>query len=343
MPWYDGPPLLYHLEHVHIASDRNLIDARFPVQWVIRPGVDEHHDFRGYAGQVAGGVLRAGDDVVVLPSGDRTRIASIETFDGPVAEAFPTMSVTIRLEDDLDVSRGDLLCRPQNRPLVERDVDAMLCWMSETPSAPGGRYVVKHATRATRGVLTTLLHRIDVDTLHRDDAAERLQLNEIGRVNLRTAAPLTFDPYARNRTTGSFILIDETTNDTVAAGMVLGAAARDDLAAQGTLTREARWQRLGLRGATVRLIGEDVVPVAEALELRLVEAGVAAYIAEGVHAAALADAGLVVLVADGDDTLRETHAHAGLELIEAEVEGDPQADVDRVWALLAGRGLVSAG
>jgi bifunctional enzyme CysN/CysC len=223
MPWYDGPPLLYHLEHVHIASDRNLIDARFPVQWVIRPGTDEHHDFRGYAGQVAGGVLRPGDDVLVLPSGDRSRIASVETFDGPVEEAFPPMSVTVRLEDDLDVSRGDLICRPQNRPLVERDLDAIVCWTHETPSTTGGRYVVKHTTRTTRGVLSELLHRIDVDTLHRDEEAPALGLNDIGRITLRTAAPLAFDPYRRNRTTGSFLLIDEATNDTVAAGMILGA------------------------------------------------------------------------------------------------------------------------
>src|SRR3712207_4002130 len=188
MPWYDGPPLLYHLEHVHIASDRNLIDPRFPVQWVVRPGEAasaELHDYRGYAGQIAGGILRKGDEVVVLPSGEHSRIAGIDTFEGEVEEAFAPMSVTVRLEDDVDVSRGDMLARPHNRPLLERDLDAMVCWMSETPSRPNGRYVIKHTTRSTRAVISDLLHRIDVDTLHRDEDATHLHLNdiEIGRAH----------------------------------------------------------------------------------------------------------------------------------------------------------------
>src|SRR3712207_6555973 len=260
MPWYDGPPLLYHLEHVHIASDRNLIDPRFPVQWVVRPGTAqdaERHDYRGYAGQVAGGVFRAGDDVLVLPSGARSRVAAVDTYDGGSEEAFAPMSVTLRLEDDLDVSRGDLICRPQNRPLLERDVDAMVCWMSETSMESGGRYVVKHTTRTTRAVVTEVLHRIDVDTLHRDEAADRLELNDIARLTLRTAVPLALHPYRRNRTTGSFILIDEATNDTVAAGMLLGAApkANDVTWDAGELTRERRWSALGKRGATLWFTG----------------------------------------------------------------------------------------
>jgi bifunctional enzyme CysN/CysC len=227
MPWYQGPTLLHHLEHVHIASDRNYRDARFPVQWVIRPGAVgrdsdyEHHDFRGYAGQVAGGILRAGDEIVVLPAGTRSKIRTIETFDGPVEEAYPPMSVTLTLEDELDISRGDVLARPHNRPELERRVDATICWMSEKASQRRGRYLLKHMTKATRAVLDDVLYRIDVDTLHRDETAETLDLNEIGRVTLRTAAPLAFDSYARNRATGSFILIDESTNDTVGAGMVL--------------------------------------------------------------------------------------------------------------------------
>jgi bifunctional enzyme CysN/CysC len=225
MAWYEGPPLLAHLEEVHIASDRNLIDARFPVQYVIRPNSDEHHDFRGYAGQVAGGVLRPGDDVVVLPSGMRTTIASIDSYDGPVEEAFPPMSVTIRLSDDIDVSRGDLICRPGNQPHVAQALEAMVCWMADRPLAPGSRYRVEHTTRSARAVVRELRYRLDVNTLHRDEAAHRLAVNEIGRVTLGTGSPLAFDEYRRNRATGSFILIDEATNATAGAGMILGPAA----------------------------------------------------------------------------------------------------------------------
>ena len=221
MPWYDGPSLLYHLEHVHIASDRNLVDARFPVQWVIRPMSDAHHDYRGYAGEVASGVFRKGDEVVVLPSGIETRVAGIETFDGPLEEAFPPLSVTLLLEDDVDVSRGDMICRPQNRPIEARDVDAMVCWMSERPLQPSGRYRIKHTTRTVLAKADELRYRIDVNTLHRHEEATGLSLNEIGRLRLRLSSPLFLDEYRRNRNTGSFILIDESTNDTVGAGMVL--------------------------------------------------------------------------------------------------------------------------
>ncbi|HUF33539.1 MAG TPA: GTP-binding protein [Acidimicrobiales bacterium] len=221
MDWYEGGSLLHHLEEVHIASDRNMIDVRFPVQYVIRPRDDAHHDYRGYAGTVAGGVLKPGDDVVVLPSGLPTTITAIDTADGPVAEAFSPMSVTIRLADDLDVGRGDMICRPHNRPDVSQDIDATLCWMAETPMQLRGKYTVKHTTRVARAMVSELSYRLDVNTLHRDESASTLGLNEIGRVSLRTTVPLLHDAYRRNRTTGSFILIDEVTNATVAAGMIL--------------------------------------------------------------------------------------------------------------------------
>jgi sulfate adenylyltransferase subunit 1 len=221
MPWYDGPALLHHLEHVHIASDRNLVDVRFPVQYVVRPQSSKYPDYRGYAGQVASGVLKPGDDVLVLPSGFTSQIASIETSDGPVAQAYPPMSVTVRLTDDLDVSRGDMLCRPHNAPRPTQDIDALVCWMDESaPLTPGRKYVVKHTTRSVRALVKELQYRLDVNTLHRDESAQALRLNEIGRVRLRTTLPLLADEYRRNRTTGGFILIDETTNRTVGAAMI---------------------------------------------------------------------------------------------------------------------------
>ncbi|MCW2676677.1 MAG: sulfate adenylyltransferase [Modestobacter sp.] len=221
MPWYEGTSLLHHLEELHIASDRNLIDARFPVQYVVRPFSGAHLDYRGYAGQVAGGVFKPGDDVVVLPSGLPSTIAAIETMDGPVDEAFAPMSVTIRLTDEIDISRGDMICRPNNQPAVSQDVDAMVCWMGDEPMRPGGKYAIKHTTRSARTMVKGLRYRLDVNTLHRDEQAPTLTLNEIGRLNLRVTAPLFTDPYRTNRTTGSFILVDEGTNATVAAGMVL--------------------------------------------------------------------------------------------------------------------------
>ncbi|ROP42987.1 sulfate adenylyltransferase subunit 1 [Pseudokineococcus lusitanus] len=223
-PWYEGPSLLHHLENVHVAGDRNLVDTRFPVQYVIRPQSGRHRDYRGYAGQVAGGVLRPGDEVMVLPSGLTTRIAGIDTADGPVAEAFPPMSVVVRLEDELDVSRGDMVCRPHNAPTPTQDVDAMVCWMDESaPLAPGRKYAVKHTTRSARAVVKEVQYRLDTDTLHRDESADRLGLNDIGRVRLRTTTPLLADEYRRNRTTGGFVLVDEATNRTVGAGMITSA------------------------------------------------------------------------------------------------------------------------
>jgi len=226
MPWYEGTSLLHHLENLHVASDRNLIDVRFPVQYVVRPQSDTWHDYRGYAGQVAGGVLRKGDQVMVLPSGFTSTIKSVETADGEVEEAYPPMSVTVRLEDDIDVSRGDMICRPTNAPNVSQDIDAMVCWMDETaPLRVGGKYFIKHTTRSARTIVKQLNYRLDVNTLHRDENAQALALNEIGRVQLRTTQPLMCDTYGRNRTTGGFILVDEATNRTVAAGMISDQAA----------------------------------------------------------------------------------------------------------------------
>jgi len=224
MPWYQGPTLLHHLETVRIAGDRNLTDWRFPVQWVVRPQNDDrHHDYRGYAGQVAGGVLRAGEEVVVLPSGRTTRIAGIDTFDGPLAEASPPQSVTLLLEDDLDVSRGDLIARAgeASPPTVARELDAIVCWMADAPLRAGARYAIKHTTRAVRGVVEAVDWHLDVETLQRVDNEDGLALNEIGHVRLRLSGPLAFDPYERNRDMGSFVLIDEASNDTVGAGLIV--------------------------------------------------------------------------------------------------------------------------
>ncbi|WP_406074870.1 sulfate adenylyltransferase subunit 1 [Micromonospora sp. NBC_01638] len=225
MPWYEGPSLLHHLERVHIASDRNLVDVRFPVQYVIRPQSTTVTDYRGYAGQVASGVLKPGDEVMVLPSGFTSRIAAVETADGPVPEAFPPMSVTVRLTDEIDISRGDLICRPNNAPAVAQDIEAMVCWMDETaPLRVGGRYAIKHTTRSARAIVRGLHYRLDINSLHRDESADELRLNEIGRVRLRTTVPLLADEYRRNRTTGGFVIIDEATNRTVGAAMIVEAS-----------------------------------------------------------------------------------------------------------------------
>ena len=220
MPWYDGPSLLHHLEHVHVASDRDLVDTRFPVQYVVRPKSDDFHDYRGYAGQVAGGVLKPGDDVLVLPSGFTSTITGIDLFDTEVSEAYPPMSVTVRLEHDLDVSRGDMICRPQNAPSPSQDIDAMICWMANEPLRPRQKLAIKHTTRGGRAMVKDIQYRLDVNTLHRDLETKELGLNEIGRVQLRTTVPLLCDSYEKNRTTGSFVLIDEATGVTVGGGMI---------------------------------------------------------------------------------------------------------------------------
>jgi bifunctional enzyme CysN/CysC len=299
MPWYQGPPLLYHLEHVHIASDRNLIDVRFPVQWVIRPRSGAGSDYRAYAGQVAGGVLRPGDDVVVLPSGQHSRIAGIDTFDGPVAEAFPPMSVALRLEDDIDVSRGSTIARAQNQPAVSSSFEALLCWMSEQPLSPQRRYLVKHTTRTASVSAIEMRYRIELDQLHRDESASTLELNDLGRVRMELSAPLVFDSYRRNKITGSLIVIDEATNETVAAGTILDTETevKDAPAAEprptqspnvkwqrSELTRRARWESLGHAGATIwftGLPGAGKSTIAGAVEERLVSAGRAAFLLDG--------------------------------------------------------------
>jgi bifunctional enzyme CysN/CysC len=225
MPWYHGGPLLETLEEIHVASDRNLIDARFPVQYVIRPHTMEHQDYRGYAGQIASGVFRPGDEVMVLPSGFTSTIASIDRFDGPLDEAPAGLSVVIRLNGEIDISRGDMICRPHNQPQVGQDIDAIVTWMSDSVTLrPGAKFAIKHTTKTARAMVKELQYRFDVSTLHRVDGATELTLNEIGRVTLRTTAPLFFDEYRKNRQTGSFILIDEDTNTTVGAGIIGGPA-----------------------------------------------------------------------------------------------------------------------
>jgi len=225
MGWYEGPTLLHHLEHVYIGSDRNLIDARFPVQYVVRPMSHEHHDYRGYAGQVASGIFRPGDEVLVLPSGFTTTVAGIDGYETSLDEAFPPMSVSIRLADDLDISRGDMLARPNNAPSATQDIDAMICWFSDRPLRAGAVYGIKHTTRAARAKVSDLTYRLDINTLHRDDTTQTFEMNDLGRVMLRTTAPLFVDEYRRNRVTGSFILVDESTLETVGGGMILGASS----------------------------------------------------------------------------------------------------------------------
>jgi bifunctional enzyme CysN/CysC len=228
MPWYQGSSLLHKLESVHIASDKDLIDCRFPVQWVVRPQTDEHHDYRGYAGTVAAGVFKVGDDVVALPSGMPSRIAAID-MPGPggiepLQQAHPPMSVVLRLEDDVDISRGDMLCRPRNRPEVGQDIDAMVVWMAAEPMQVRKKYAIKHTTNSARCMIKDLQYRVDIHSLHREPATE-LGLNEIGRVSMRTTKPLFYDPYRQCRATGGFIIIDEATNNTVGAGMIVGESA----------------------------------------------------------------------------------------------------------------------
>jgi len=292
MPWYQGPPLLYHLEHVHIASDRNLIDVRFPVQWVVRPQGAGVEDYRAYAGQVAGGIMRAGDEVVVLPGGQHSTIASIDTFDGAVEEAFPPMSVSVRLSDDIDVSRGSMLVRTHNQPSVSNRFEALVCWMSEQPLQRGRRYLVKHTTRTAMVGSVEVRYRIDVETLHRDEQVSTLELNDLARVHLELSSPLVFDSYRRNRLTGSLILIDEATNDTVAAGVILDTEVEEhptdrspNVRWQGSrLTRERRWRELGHSGATLwftGLPGAGKSTVAAAVEERLLEMGRPAFLLDG--------------------------------------------------------------
>jgi bifunctional enzyme CysN/CysC len=295
MPWYQGPPLLYHLEHVHIASDRNLIDVRFPVQYVIRPPASSVADYRAYAGQLAGGVLRKGDEVVVLPGGHHTTVTAIDTFEGELDEAFPPMSVALRLADDIDISRGSTIVRPQNQPSVSTGFECLLCWMSEQPLNPGRRYLVKHTTRMAMVGGVDVRYRIDVESLRREGDVRTLQMNDLARVHLQLSAPLVFDSYRRNRVTGSLIMIDEATNETVAAGVILDTEVEEptetkterspNVRWQGTrVSREHRWRALGHSGATLwftGLPGAGKSTVAAAVEERLIDAGQPAFLLDG--------------------------------------------------------------
>lgn len=221
MPWHKGGTLLYLLENIHIGSDHNHIDSRFPVQHVIRPHSDEYHDYRGYAGRIAGGVFKPGDTVAVLPSGFTTKIKSIEIYKEKLEEAFPPMSVTMQLEDDIDISRGDMIVRENNKPNVGQDIDVMLCWMNSRPLVANGKYAIKHTTSDARCMVKTIHYKMDINTLHRLEDDKNIGMNDISRVTLRVTKPLFFDRYSRNRITGSVILIDEATNETVAAGMII--------------------------------------------------------------------------------------------------------------------------
>ena len=222
MPWYNGASLLHHLETVHIAGDRDMIDPRFPVQWVVRPQSDEFHDYRGYGGQVASGVFQVGDEVMSLPSGMTSRIRSIDIGGVPQQSAFPPQSVSIQLEDDIDISRGDMICRPNNRPKTGQDIDAMVVWMTDQPMVVGKKYTIRHTSNDARCIVKALHYRMDIQTLHRDETADGLRLNEIGRISIRTTKPLFYDPYRQCRATGAFIIVDEQTNNTVGAAMIIG-------------------------------------------------------------------------------------------------------------------------
>ncbi|MFJ5985360.1 adenylyl-sulfate kinase [Lentzea sp. NPDC092896] len=274
MPWYEGTPLLHHLEDVHIASDRNLVDARLPVQYVVR-----HGDFRGYAGTIGGGTFRPGDEVVVLPSGVTSTISAIHRPGGGSSPyAFAPQAVTVRLADDVDVRRGDLICKPGNRPEIGRDVEAMVCWLGDRSSlTPGSRLLVQHTTREVRATVRTLRYRLDITTLHRDESAESLSLNEIGRITLHTHAPLAYDVYRHNRATGGFVLIDEATNDTVGAGMILRPAAPSVVWHRTEVTRPTP-------GCTVWLTGLSAAgksTIAAEVERLLIAAGRPAYLLDG--------------------------------------------------------------
>ena len=295
MPWFEGQPLLGQLEDVHIASDRNLLDNRLAVQTVIRPMSSEYPDYRGYAGSVVGGIFKQGDEVMVLPSRKTSTIAGIDTPNGAVAQAFPPMAVTMLLDDELDISRGDMICRPSNQPSANRRFEATVCWFDETSSLrTGAPYQLKHTTRWITAEVEALRYRLDVDTLHRDLDVHTLEVNDIGRVSIHATSPLFFDEYRMNRTTGSFILVDPATDLTVAAGMITGIGSEpvaDDSAVAdnvtfhpSSLSREERWQALGTSGATIwmtGLSGSGKSTIATAIEHTLVSSSRAAYMLDG--------------------------------------------------------------
>jgi bifunctional enzyme CysN/CysC len=302
MPWFEGQPLLGLLEEVHIASDRNLVDNRFPVQYVIRPQTGPDRDYRGFAGSVVGGIFSTGDDVMVLPSKRTSKIAAIDTPTGPVNQAFPPMAATLLLEDEIDISRGDMICRPSNQPTSQQTFDAMVCWFDETTSLRTDiPYQLKHTTKWVAAEVESLRYQLNVDTLHADRTAQTLEVNDIGRVAIHTSSPLFFDTYRLNRTTGSFILVDPATNLTVAAGMIIGAGgetaevslpvetADAPVATNITfhpseLTREERWSALGMKGATIwmtGLSGSGKSTIAAAAEHTLVSSGQSAFMLDG--------------------------------------------------------------
>lgn len=221
MDWYQGSTLMYLLENIHIGSDYNHIDCRFPVQYVIRPQSDKYHDYRGYAGRIAGGVFKPGDDIMVLPSGFSSKIKAIDTATGSIDEAFAPMSVTLTLEDDIDISRGDMIVRENNKPEMEQDIDVMICWLNDKKMMPRGKYAVKHTSNDVRCIIKEVKYKVDINTLHRIEDDSEVTMNEIARVAIRTTKPLLYDKYSRNRSTGSLILIDEATNETVGAGMII--------------------------------------------------------------------------------------------------------------------------
>ncbi|WP_040790501.1 adenylyl-sulfate kinase [Nocardia paucivorans] len=344
MPWYEGTPLLHHLEEVHIASDRNLIDARLPVQYVIRSGAT---DFRGYAGTIAGGVFKPGDEIAVMPSGFTTTVTRIWGPGGvPLTEAFPPQAVTVELADQLDISRGDLLCRPANRPQVGRDLDAMVCWFADDSTLrPGATYQVRHTTRSVMAQVRSLDYRLDVNTLHRDEGARALALNEIGRVQLRTRQPLLFDPYRRNRGTGSFVLVDDTTGDTVGAGMIAGAGLPSSRVVWHA-TAVGRDER-ATRGATVWLTGlsgSGKSTVAVKLERRLVAAGRPAFLLDGDNLRHGLNSDLGFTTADRAENVRRVgevarlFAEAGVVAIVSLIS-PYRADRDRARAVHEAAGL----
>ena len=308
-PWYDGPCLLSHLEEVYVAGDRNLVDVRFPVQYVIRPQTRDHHDHRSYAGSVASGVMRVGDEVVVLPAGKTSQIAAIESPGGPVDEAFPPMAVSISLTDDIDISRGDMIARPNNQPRITQDFDATVCWMADDASLePGRDYVIKHTTRTTRVKVSGLDYRLDVNTLHRDKSATALKLNELGRISLRSQVPLLIDEYSRIAATGSFILIDPNTNVTVAAGMILPnvsarTASPNTVRHDSLCTSEDRLST-GRMVWFTGLSGSGKSSVAMLVEQMLLEKGVPAYVLDGDNLRHGLNADLGFSMADRSENLR---------------------------------------
>jgi bifunctional enzyme CysN/CysC len=296
MPWFEGQPLLGQLEEVHIASDRNLVDNRFPVQYVIRPQSAEHRDYRGFAGSVVGGIFKQGDEVMVMPSRRTSKISRIDTPNGEVEQAFPPMAVTMLLDDELDISRGDMICRPTNQPAANRRFEAMVCWFDETSQLRTDvQYQLKHTTRWVAAEVEELRYRLDVDTLHRDLDADTLEVNDIGRISIHTTSPLFFDEYRLNRTTGSFILVDPSTDLTVAAGMIIGASGESGTGTHSIvaenitfhpskLSREERWGTLDTGGATIwmtGLSGSGKSTIATALEHSLVSSGRFAYMLDG--------------------------------------------------------------